>query len=312
MSSPLLFLIGLLGTFSAVVLFGWAYGLAQGERQRAVRLLEAQMDPVASNLREQELARPFAERVLQPLLQVSGSLGRRLTPFDARKRIQKKLVLAGLPERWDVEKVAAFKLLGVIAAGAVGLLMATSDNSTPLRTLGITALLAYIGFVGPDVIIGGKIKERQEAIRRALPDTMDLLTISVEAGLGFDAALAQVMNNVPGPLSMEIARMLQEVQLGVSRIDALRHLGERTDVDELDSFVLSMIQADVFGVSVAKVLRAQAKELRTKRRQRAEEKAMQVPVKILFPLIFCVMPALFVVILGPGAIRIFTEFFGAL
>lgn len=310
-NSPLL-LVGLLGTFAAVVLFGWAIGLANGQRQRAVRLLEAQVDHVSTNLREQELSRSFTERIMAPFLRTAGHLGRRLTPFDARKRIQKKLVLAGAPDKWDVEKVAAFKLLGIIAAALVGLMMANSDNSTAMRTMGITALLAYIGYVGPDVIIGGKIKERQEQIRRALPDTMDLLTISVEAGLGFDAALAQVMSNVPGPLSMEIARMLQEVQLGVSRIDALRHLGDRTDVDELDSFVLSMIQADVFGVSVAKVLRAQAKELRTKRRQRAEEKAMQVPVKILFPLIFCVMPALFVVILGPGAIRIFTEFFSAL
>jgi tight adherence protein C len=140
---------------------------------------------------------------------------------------------------------------------------------------------------------------------------MDLLTISVEAGLGFDAAMAQVVRNVDGPLSQEIARMLHELQLGVSRADAFRKLADRTDVEELRGFVVSMIQANKFGVGVANVLRAQARELRQKRKQRAEQKAMQTPVKILFPLIFCVLPSLFVVVLGPGVIRIFNSFFGS-
>ena len=139
---------------------------------------------------------------------------------------------------------------------------------------------------------------------------MDLLTISVEAGLGFDAALAHVRRNVPGPLSDEFARMLQEMQLGVSRVDAFRHLSDRTDVDELRAFVLAMIQADVFGVSIAKVLRAQAKELRVKRRQRAEEKAQKLPVKLLFPLLFGILPSMFVVIVGPGVIRMLHSFLG--
>src|SRR5206468_12262484 len=126
----------------------------------------------------------------------------------------------------------------------------------------------------------------QEATRRPRPDTMDLLTIAVEAGLGYDAALAHVRRNVPGPLSDEIGRMLQEIQLGVPRVDAFRDLAARTDVEELRAFVLAMVQADTFGISIAKVLRAQSKELRMKRRQRAEEKAQKVPVKLLFPLIF--------------------------
>ena len=143
-----------------------------------------------------------------------------------------------------------------------------------------------------------------------MPDTMDLLTISVEAGLGFDAALAQVVKNVPGPLSEEIARMLQEMQIGVSRAEAFRHLNDRTEVPELDGFVLSMIQADKYGVGVAKVLRAQATELRQKRRQRAEEVAQKVPLKLLFPTIFLVLPAMFIVILGPGAIKAYQTLFG--
>jgi tight adherence protein C len=166
------------------------------------------------------------------------------------------------------------------------------------------------GYLLPGAFIGQAAIHRQEAIRRALPDTMDLLTISVEAGLGFDAALAHVRKNVPGALSDEIGRMLQEMQLGVSRVDAFRHLADRTDVEELRGFILAMIQADVFGISVAKVLRAQARELRLKRKARAEEQAMKVPVKLLFPMIFGILPAMFVAIVGPGIIRIAQTFFG--
>ena len=176
--------------------------------------------------------------------------------------------------------------------------------------IGLIVLFTGMGFMTPDSVLSRAVEKRQGAIRKALPDTMDLLTISVEAGLGFDAAMSQVVHNVPGPLSEELARMLQEVQLGVSRSDAFRHLGQRSNIDEMSAFVLAMIQADIFGVSISKVLRAQAKELRTKRRQNAERIAMQIPVKILFPMIFCVMPALFVVVVGPGAIRIFQNFFG--
>jgi tight adherence protein C len=139
---------------------------------------------------------------------------------------------------------------------------------------------------------------------------MDLLTISVEAGLGFDAAMLHVRRHTAGPLAQEIGWMLHEMQLGVSRVDAFRHLSERTDVDELKGFVLALIQADVFGVSVANVLRAQSRELRIARRQRAEEKAMKVPVKLLFPMLLCIMPALFVVLVAPGVMRIVETLFG--
>jgi len=158
-------------------------------------------------------------------------------------------------------------------------------------------------------VISSKAEDRQKEILDSLSDTLDLLTISVEAGLSLNASIAQVVHNVPGVLSQEFARMLQEIQLGVSRSEAFRHLAERTDVDELNAFALAMIQADVFGVSISSVLRTQAQQLRIKRRQRAEAKAQQTPVKIVFPLILCVLPALFVVIVGPGAIRIVQSLF---
>jgi tight adherence protein C len=166
-----------------------------------------------------------------------------------------------------------------------------------------------MGYTIPSAAVSAKASKRQKEIRKNLSDTMDLLTISVEAGLGFDAALAQVVRNVEGPLSQEIARTLQEMQIGVPRMEALRNLSDRTDVEELDGFVLSMIQADKYGVGVANVLRGQSKELRQKRRQRAEETAQKVPLKLLFPTIFLVLPALFIVILGPGAIKVYETFF---
>jgi tight adherence protein C len=156
--------------------------------------------------------------------------------------------------------------------------------------------------------LNNRVEERQREILRTLSDTLDLLTISVEAGLSLNAAIAQVVRNVPGVLSAEFARMLQEIQLGVPRSEAFRNLAERTDVEELNAFALAMIQADVFGVSISSVLRTQAQQLRIKRRQAIEARAQQTPVKIVFPLVLCILPALFVVIVGPGAIRIFQAF----
>jgi tight adherence protein C len=152
--------------------------------------------------------------------------------------------------------------------------------------------------------------DRTEQIRLELPDALDLLTISVEAGLAFDAALAQVARNSDGPLAAELFRVLKEMQIGTGRLDALRALAGRTDVEELRIFVGAMVQADSFGIPIASVLRVQSKEMRVKRSQRAEEKAQQVPVKILFPLIFCIMPALFVVVLGPAALKIMGQLGG--
>jgi len=171
-------------------------------------------------------------------------------------------------------------------------------------------LLAALGFFGPDVILNRRIAERRESMRRDLPDMLDLLVISVEAGLGFDSALNRVVNTVPGPLSEEFFRMLQETRVGVARRDAMRHLTERTDVDELRSFLLAMMQAEAFGVAIARVLRVQADEMRVARRQRAQEKAFAAPVKLVFPLVFCIFPALFIVLLGPAAIQIYETFTG--
>jgi tight adherence protein C len=303
-------IVAVIATFAAVMLGGIAVEITVAEKRRAVEVFETQVGHLAANLRQEDLRRSFVERVLFPFLRALGGAARRVTPLDMRRKIDKKLVLAGSPAGWDAEKVAAFKLIGLALGGGLAWMIGMGSGATRGTVLLMTLLFAAIGYFGPDAVVGGRAQRRQEHVRRALPDSMDLLTISVEAGLGFDAAMAQVVRNVPGPLSHEFGRMLQEMQLGMSREDAFRKLADRTEVDELKAFVISMIQANKFGVGVANVLRAQAKELRLKRKQRAERKAMQTPVKILFPLIFCVLPALFVVVMGPGAIRIFSSFFG--
>lgn len=303
--------LALLCTFFAVVLVGVAADIWMGDRGAAVRLLEAQVGQAggSANLRERELSRSFTERALHPLISWASRLAARYTPAGTRGRIAHKLMLAGNPAVWDEERVVAFKIIGgltgLIAALALGSLAGVSG----LTRVGVAVLLVAAGFFLPDATLDRKVRERQRDIRRSLPDVLDLLTISVEAGLSVNAALAQVVRNVSGVLPQELGRMLQEVQLGVARSDALRHLAERTDVEDLNGFVLAMVQAETFGVSISNVLRAQARELRLKRRQRAEREAQETPVKLVFPMILCILPSLFVVVIGPGAIRIFQNFF---
>jgi tight adherence protein C len=297
--------------FACIVLLGIFLDLNQSERRRAVRLLESQVAGSAENinLREQALSESFGSRILVPVVAGASRVARRVTPIDARDRVARKLLLAGSPSGWDAERILAFKIIG-LAAGVIGGFFVTTlvGDLAPFIRFVLIGLLAFVGFMLPDSMLNRRVEERQKEILRTLSDTLDLLTISVEAGLSLNAAIAQVVQNVPGVLSSEFARMLQEIQLGVPRADAFRNLAERTDVEELNAFALAMIQADVFGVSIASVLRTQAQQLRIKRRQRAEAKAQQTPVKIVFPLILCILPALFVVIVGPGAIRIFESF----
>jgi tight adherence protein C len=302
--------LALVATFLAVVLTGLAVELSAASRRRTTAILRAQVQNVEWNMREEELSRPLAARTILPVLSGLRQFGLRLTPLAMRERIARNLVLAGSPPRWDAERIAALKVVGALGLGAGGVMLSRILDLNGLRSVGVVALLVVIGFFASDGILARAVQRRQEAIRKEMPDTMDLLTIIVQAGLGFDSALLHVVGHADGPLALEIARTLQEMQLGVARTDALRHLSDRTDVEELNSFVLALIQAEKFGVSIAKILRAQAKELRTKRRQRAEQKAMQVPVKLIFPLIVCLLPALLVVIAGPAAIQIARSVFG--
>lgn len=296
---------GLALLFASVLVALAASGMFTGSRsRRVVRSLAAiealNLSPQA--LRQQELQRPFAERVLDPALRRFVSVGNRITPGDRLQRIRRRLDLAGNPAGWDAERVVGLKGLGGLAGLVLGGLTAWALGSAPLPWTAVTVLGGLFGWFIPTMWVYQLGHDRSEQIRRELPDAMDLLTISVEAGLAFDAALAQVARKSQGPLAREFSRVLQEMQIGTGRLDALRALADRTDVSELRTLVGAMVQADGLGIPVASVLRVQSRQMRVKRTQLAEEKAQKVPVKVLFPLIFCIMPTLFIVILGPAVI----------
>lgn len=229
------------------------------------------------------------------------TLAIRLSPSGVAAKLQHRLDLAGNPARWNPDRVLAAKGLGLLVLGALGMLFG-SRKPELLVLLGIT--FGAAGFFLPDVLLYNSGIKRQAQIRANLPDAMDMLTVCVEAGLGFDAALAQVARNTAGPLAAELARALQEMQIGKSRTEALRSLAGRTTAPELRSFVSALVQAGELGISIAGVMREQAKEMRLRRRQRAEEQAQKIQIKILFPLIFCLFPALFVVVMGPGIMSV--------
>jgi tight adherence protein C len=252
---------------------------------------------------------PAAEKSADPFGALPGwlrALALRMSPAGFAGKLQHRLDLAGNPDRWNPDRILAVKGLGLVVLTGLGMLI---GSSSPLRLIVGAAVGGGIGFFLPDLLLYNAGLKRQALIRAQLPDAMDMLTICVEAGLGFDAALAQVARNSSGPLAAELARALQEMQIGKSRTEALRSMAGRTTAPELRAFASALVQAGELGISVAGVLREQAKEMRVRRRQWAEEQAQKVPVKILFPLIFCLFPGLFVVIMGPAAITVSHLFF---
>jgi tight adherence protein C len=224
-----------------------------------------------------------------------------LSPAGIATVMQRRLDVAGNPQGWTTDRMLAIKGLGLVTLGLLGVLYGLHNPEVLIIAGGFGAVF---GFFLPDILLHNTGLKRQDKIPRALPDALDMLTICVEAGLGFDAALSQVARYGTGPLSAEFARVLQEMQIGKSRTEALRAMGERSTAPELKAFISAMIQSGELGVPVAHVLREQAKEMRVRRRQRAEGQAQKIPVKITFPLILCLFPALLLVIIGPGIIQI--------
>ncbi len=291
---------------ASVVLLGHQY---VSDRKQVSRSLREANVAVADawDVRARELADPLSVRVLQPALERLGDAVRRVAPSGVMKRLDDELTYAGAPAGWDGERLLVLK--AVLAAGLA--------LSTPLwaPALGIEGtrlvftppLAAFVGWFAPEWVLRSKSGERQGAIRRALPDALDLLAITVQAGLAFDGALDKVARQLGGPLGEEFTRVVQEMRIGASRGEALRSLRDRTNVVELQTFVLALVQADAFGISIANVLKVQSVEIRTKRRQRAEEQAQKLPVKLIMPLMSCIFPSLFVVLLGPAALDIYDK-----
>ena len=305
----MLFIMGVVLVLVSVVLVSMAITAPQPQGlNRSLAVLEA-MSTAPSELTE-ELNRPFSERVLDPLQARALKIGKRFTGSDSADRIRHKLDLAGNPGSWTVDRVIAGKVIGAVI-GAVVLLgvSALLGTSVPIRIVMVAGGLA-VGFLAPNLYLYQVTYDRSARMQRELPDAIDLMTISVESGLGFDAAVQQVSTNTEGPLADELGRVLREMQIGQSRAEALRSFADRTTVPELRTFVSAMVQADAFGIPIAQVLRVQSSEIRVKRRQAAEQKAMQVPVKITIPLIFCILPCLFVAVMGPAALSVMDNFGG--
>ncbi len=297
-------MLSLISLFTSVFLISMSATVATSNRmsvKSSLKKLDIYGDISAV---EDELSEPFLNRIIMPFMDTCTRVGKRLTPAGFLENIRHRLVLAGMSRDFDTDRFLSYKGLCLLGSAALAVVFITFAGRSAAQVL-LSVLFVGSCFFLPDIWLGQKMAARQKGIKLALPDTLDLLTISVEAGLGFDAALHKVVRNTTGPLSEEFYRLLQEVQLGTSRGEAFRNLGERTQVDELGSFILAMLQAEVFGISIGKVLRIQAKELRIKRRQRAEEMAQKAPVKIIFPLVVCIFPAILVVIMGPAVIQIY-------
>jgi tight adherence protein C len=305
--------LSLLAAFaSTTLLFAVLWGrVAAGRRMNRAVLAAAEFELAGEEIARRELAQSILRRLIFPGLKSVGALARKLAPDSVIERIRRDLAFAGNPTGWDAERFLAVKLLAGAGFGLCSFVLISLSKDTNLRAPLIAAGFSAAGYWFPGFFLRSRYRKRQDQITNALPDTLDLLSITVEAGLGFDSALARVAQQTEGPLAKELHRAIQEMQLGTSRAQALRNIGERSTSPDLRSFVLAMVQADVFGISIAKVLQVQAHEMRVKRRQRAEERAMKIPVKIVFPLIFCIFPSLFVVLVGPAAIRIYEALFVA-
>lgn len=297
----------------AVALMAWAIlDLTFAEERQVARRLRALSDGERQHVAELEpLSTPFTRRVLRPLGASVRTLFGLLAPKGYRERLQTKARMAGFPGGVDADTMIVFKTVAVATALVIVILLVTLSDSGLGRVLFVGVFLVLSAWLLPDAWLSGRVERRQDALRRELPDMLDMLLIAVEAGLGFDAAVTKYVRNRTGPLSDEFTVALREIQAGLSRRDALRNLATRCDVLELSAFVMALVQADVFGVSIGSVLRVQAREIRVKRRQHAEETAQKAPAKMVFPLVICILPATLIVLATPAVIAI-GRAFGAL
>ncbi len=303
--SPMLLLAALLAA-AAVALAIFAV-LSEVEERQTIRETLRQLDGYeVESTRDQELLESLSTRAVQPVVAAFGQLGQRFTPVGYMEKIRHKFVWAGEHDPSKVDRFLAIRVvtIGLAAVVFLAVFVLGLFPFSGIMRLGFGALVMFALVMGPDAMLNRRIAERRHDIQVALPDVLDLLVISVEAGLGFEQALDRVIHSVPGPLSDEFSRMLGETRAGANRSDAMRAMDTRCNVPELRSFVMAIIQADTFGVSIGRVLRAQSEEMRVKRRQLAEEKAQKAPVKMLIPMVFCIFPALFAVVLGPAIIQI--------
>jgi tight adherence protein C len=291
------------GIALATLVLAFASGAGQATGvARSLALIEQRVDV-------QEVGRgdlPILDRLVFPFFARLRGLAFRLSPTGASMSMARRLDLAGNPGSWTAERIMGAKGAGLLGLGMLGLLF----GGFGIKGLLFAAAGGAAGFWLPDLLLYNQGVKRQQELRRGLADALDMLTVCVEAGQGFDSALQQVAKSVDGPIAGEFARVLSEIQIGKARSEAFTSLGARTSVHEAKTFVSAFVQADRLGLPIGAVLREQANQMRLVRRQLAEEKAQKVPVKILFPMLLCIFPALFIVIIGPGAISMMDAFSG--
>ena len=300
-----LLVIGIGLVVAAIVVLVLAASIGSTQTTGVARSLELlEQKPNHREVAKTELG--VQDRLLGPMLDRMRGLAVRLSPSGTGSRISRSLDRAGNPPAWTVERLMGAKGLGLVVFAVLALIVMGFN----VRGLLVAVAAGAAGFFLPDLLVYNAGTKRQTELSRGLADALDMLTVCVEAGQGFDAAILQVARSVSGPIAGEFARVLSEIQIGKSRAEAFASLGERTSAPEVQTFVSTLVQADRLGLPVGVVLREQTKEMRVVRRQKAEEKAQKVTVKILFPRLLCIFPALFIVIIGPGAIQIMDAFSG--
>jgi len=290
--------------FGAILLIVVGMRGSSTAEQVEARLAEYGSRTRPVTLEEIELSRPFSQRIVKPMMDAAARFVTRFTPQQSLEATRHKLELAGRPNNWGPAEFWGVRALaGVLMAVLIFLLMSTTRQSLK-QSLLYSGAVGALGFYLPVLWLRSKIRRRQEEIIRALPDALDLLTICVEAGLGFDAAMSQVTDKWDNELSRAFARANQEMRLGKLRREALRSMADSMDVPDVSSFIAAIIQADQLGVSIAKVLRIQSEQMRIKRRQRAEEQARKAPVKMMIPLAFLIFPSIYIILLGPAVLLV--------
>ncbi|HXM73315.1 MAG TPA: type II secretion system F family protein [Candidatus Dormibacteraeota bacterium] len=281
-------------------------GLARSPSTNTAQMVQQRLsvyggEAPATTLEEMELQRPFSERFLRPAIERLGSLLSRSTPQKARQDMMNRLELAGRPGNLTPEDFAAVRLVAAAVMAALGLLVGLLLANPVYLAISIV-IGAILGYYLPVLWLKQKVDARRSEIQKGLPDAMDLLVIAVDAGLGFDAALARVTDKYKNALSDEFAKVLREVSLGRPRLEAMDEMGRSSGVEDLHNFIQAIIQSEQFGTGIGKILRIQADEMRRKRRQRAQEKAAQATLKMMLPMVGCIFPTLWIVLLGPAAL----------
>jgi tight adherence protein C len=309
--------IGILVAVVVIILLAVALVVAgirapQATDSISERLAELGMPEEPMTLEELEMSQRFYERIVLPFFNQIGQIASRFTPQATLESAKRRLDTAGNPMRMDPAFFLSLRFIGAAIFGGLVFLVFLTTGRNWLQGLGLSALFVIIGFMFPNLWLTGRIRARQKAIFRAMPDALDLLTICVEAGLGFDAAMAKVNEKWDDDLALEFGRVLQEIRLGKIRRDALRDMAERLDVSEFTSFVAAVIQSEQLGVSMAKVLRIQSDQMRVRRRQMAEEEAHRAPIKMIFPIALLIFPSILLILLGPAAMLLLTSPMGGI